>query len=279
MNLPSRDNVSERLWRVAEHDITAEMICCDPLEPGHDLCARGYTALEVTKELFVDNPDAWKPAPVLDAVMELLGVQAQLSQKTEAPDAIVILAARHLDATEGPVQIGSTVDRSTRFALDQVLRYIAQAHNASNAPVEVCELPHRSDEEEKRCEEQRVSAQPVSAAYTRLQAAAHDASEAAHLHAMHGMKAVFQLCRRYGDQMIPTAWVLDALGLDENANTVDRTQTQQHETVLLGAAESEEKPAVNITPLDPDTLDADEEVEQTEKPKDGRKGWGGMRGE
>jgi hypothetical protein len=62
---------------------------------------------------------------------------------------------------------------------------------------------------------------PESPAYARLQKAAHEATEAANLHAMHSMKRVYQLCRTYGtDVMIPAAEVLDALGLDENANTM-----------------------------------------------------------
>lgn len=60
----------------------------------------------------------------------------------------------------------------------------------------------------------------VSPAYARLQVAAKEATEAAHLHAMHGMKRAFQLARQYGNQPIPAAEVLNALGLDANANTV-----------------------------------------------------------
>jgi hypothetical protein len=48
----------------------------------------------------------------------------------DVPSEMTILAARHLDATEGPVQIGSTVDTATRSAITTVLRYIATAHNA-----------------------------------------------------------------------------------------------------------------------------------------------------
>lgn len=54
----------------------------------------------------------------------------------DAPDGATILAARHLDATEGRVQIGSTVDTATRSAITQVLRYIAKAHNSPAAPAE-----------------------------------------------------------------------------------------------------------------------------------------------
>ena len=48
----------------------------------------------------------------------------------DAPDATTILAARHLDATEGRVQVGATVDTATRGAITTVLRYIAKAHNS-----------------------------------------------------------------------------------------------------------------------------------------------------
>lgn len=53
---------------------------------------------------------------------------------TEKPNAWVVLAARHLDATEGPVQIGTVVDASTRSAIDTVLRYVAQAYNSADTP-------------------------------------------------------------------------------------------------------------------------------------------------
>jgi hypothetical protein len=51
----------------------------------------------------------------------------------DAPDGSTILAARHLDATEGPVQIGSTVDTAARSAINRVLDYIAKAHNSPAA--------------------------------------------------------------------------------------------------------------------------------------------------
>lgn len=63
--------------------------------------------------------------------------------------------------------------------------------------------------------------QPVSPARARAEAALKDAAEAAHLHAMHGMKRTFHLCRQWGATPIPPAEVLNALGLDQNANTVD----------------------------------------------------------
>lgn len=51
----------------------------------------------------------------------------------DAPSEAVILAARHLDATEGAVQVGRTVDSATRSAINTVLRYIAKAHNSPAA--------------------------------------------------------------------------------------------------------------------------------------------------
>lgn len=51
----------------------------------------------------------------------------------DAPSEAVILAARHLDATEGRVQVGSTVDTSTRSAITRVLDYVAKAHNTRAA--------------------------------------------------------------------------------------------------------------------------------------------------
>lgn len=121
----------------------------------------------------------------------------------------------------------------------------------------ICELPHQTVEEEDECERRRIrranapacrycpdetcpedcpecgapihdlgETPPRSAAYARLEKAAKEAAEAAHLHAMHGMKRVYQLCRTYGtDTMIPAAEVLKALGLDENANIIDTKDT------------------------------------------------------
>jgi hypothetical protein len=54
----------------------------------------------------------------------------------DPPSEMVILAARHLDQTEGRVQTGTTVDASTRSAINAVLDYIATAHNAPAAATE-----------------------------------------------------------------------------------------------------------------------------------------------
>lgn len=52
----------------------------------------------------------------------------------DPPDGSTVLAARHLDATEGPVQVGGTVDTATRSAISTALAYIARAHNSPAAP-------------------------------------------------------------------------------------------------------------------------------------------------
>lgn len=49
---------------------------------------------------------------------------------SDRPDATVLLAARHLDATEGPVRVGTVIDGTTRAALDHVLAYVSRMHNA-----------------------------------------------------------------------------------------------------------------------------------------------------
>lgn len=51
----------------------------------------------------------------------------------DAPGEMVILAARHLDATESPVRVGTVVDSAARSAITTVLRYIATAHNSPAA--------------------------------------------------------------------------------------------------------------------------------------------------
>jgi len=51
------------------------------------------------------------------------------------PDESTIYAARHLDLTEGRVQVGTIADASTRAAINRVIDYIAAAHNSPAAPL------------------------------------------------------------------------------------------------------------------------------------------------
>lgn len=83
-----RAALSARLWKIAEHHIVAEWICCEPVQPGHDLCAQGYAALGMVKTLLVDGDPgrAWNPsAPLLDAV---LGLPAPADRAAEEHSAL-----------------------------------------------------------------------------------------------------------------------------------------------------------------------------------------------
>jgi hypothetical protein len=81
-----RAALSAKLWQIAWHHIVAEWICCEPLDPEHDLCAKGYAALEMAKALLVDSDpeEAWNPAaPLLDAVLAELGAAASCPDPIE----------------------------------------------------------------------------------------------------------------------------------------------------------------------------------------------------
>jgi hypothetical protein len=103
----SRAAVSATLWAAAEHHIVAEWICCEPLAPGHKLCAKGYAALGMVKTLLVDSdPEkAWNPnAPLLDAVLSMLPDAARLQ--------VELASMRHLLRTENQ-RANSAIDRET----------------------------------------------------------------------------------------------------------------------------------------------------------------------
>lgn len=60
----------------------------------------------------------------------------------DRPPSIVILAARHLDLTEGRMGLpGHVVDDSDRSALTAVLGYVAKQHNAPKAPPATAPIP------------------------------------------------------------------------------------------------------------------------------------------
>lgn len=187
-----RAEISAKLWEIAKQTITAEWICCQPVNPDHRPCTQGDVALSMVKVLLVDSPEAWNPAaPLLDAVMGLLPSERRADIYHEIADRLME------DAETGNKEGFTRIYR--RAAAKKVRQWANEEH-------------------------------PVSPAYARLQAAAKEAAEAAHLHAMHGMKAVFQLAHRYGtDGLIPAAEVLNALGLDENANTVESGSTDRAE--------------------------------------------------
>lgn len=93
--------------------------------------------LDSVSYLLEESPDTQEwVAALADAIVSALGQpkgQTAPSPKgiaIDPPDGSTILAARHLDATEGPVQVGAFVNTATRSAITTVLRYIAKAHNS-----------------------------------------------------------------------------------------------------------------------------------------------------
>jgi hypothetical protein len=81
-----RAALAARLWQIAEHHIAAEWICCDSIDSPHDLCAQGRTALRMLRSLLVDDPTAWRPAPVLDAVLAEIQAVSSAGQPVPAAD-------------------------------------------------------------------------------------------------------------------------------------------------------------------------------------------------
>jgi hypothetical protein len=61
---------------------------------------------------------------------------------SDRPSSTVILAARHLDLTEGRMGLpGHVVDDSDRSALTAVLGYVAKPHNAPDVPAAPAPVP------------------------------------------------------------------------------------------------------------------------------------------
>ncbi|MGW1961791.1 hypothetical protein ACWCPD_16120 [Streptomyces sp. NPDC001935] len=85
-----RAALAAHLWAVAEHHIVAEWICCEPINPEHDLCVQGDATRQMVKALLVDDPEAIRPAPLLDAVLA-----AGLPAPVDRP-AILRAEAEHL---------------------------------------------------------------------------------------------------------------------------------------------------------------------------------------
>jgi hypothetical protein len=79
-----RAALSARLWAVAEHNIIAEWICCEPINPKHELCVQGDATLRMVKALLVDDPEAIRPAPLLDAVLAVLPAPADRAAEWRA---------------------------------------------------------------------------------------------------------------------------------------------------------------------------------------------------
>ncbi|WP_392838714.1 hypothetical protein [Streptomyces sp. LN500] len=102
---PAPDSPRERyaaaMWAKAERTIIAEWICCEPLDPKHDLCAQGYAALRMTKALIVDNPESATSDSLVDAVLAVRDREMEhlklLVAASSEPGQAVRMAAQYAD--------------------------------------------------------------------------------------------------------------------------------------------------------------------------------------
>lgn len=130
MPQPTRDEVAASLWQVAEQNIIAEWICCDPIDPTHQLCVKGDATLKMTKALLVDSSDAWKSAPLLDAVMEQLAAASLPLPSINAHDVQGFCpACGHgvLMLGEGGHVVCTLIDCPNPDSVDQLLRGVKEA--------------------------------------------------------------------------------------------------------------------------------------------------------
>jgi hypothetical protein len=112
-----RAALSARLWAVAEHNIIAEWICCEPINPKHELCVQGDATLRMVKALLVDDPEAIRPAPLLDAVLAVLPPPANRA-------AVLREAADELAA---PYEPESGYDRGRAWVIEELRRMAVEA--------------------------------------------------------------------------------------------------------------------------------------------------------
>lgn len=80
-----RERIGVTLRDVFDHRIIAEWICCDPINPEHDLCARGQAAREMVASLLEDDQTrGGSPSPILDAVLPVFaGFSAHLAAEND----------------------------------------------------------------------------------------------------------------------------------------------------------------------------------------------------
>lgn len=143
-----RAALAEKLWQIAEHHIVAEWICCEPLEPRHELCAKGYAALGMARTLLVDSdPEkAWNPAaPVLDAVLAELAA-ARADALREAADRYAKLADQNeaYDREQGDLDEEARLQHGTVRDVAAGLRRMADEEQQPET-VTVRELAHAID--------------------------------------------------------------------------------------------------------------------------------------
>ncbi|QDN57354.1 hypothetical protein [Streptomyces sp. S1D4-20] len=111
--------LSARLWAVAEHHIVAEWICCEPINPKHQLCVQGDATLRMVKALLVDDPEAIRPAPLLDAVLAASGpsrVAGEAPQPERQGETRAAIIAELLPAWEAVYEPGNVSDYLIGYA-------------------------------------------------------------------------------------------------------------------------------------------------------------------
>jgi hypothetical protein len=125
---PLREQYAAALWEAAEHNIIAEWICCEPLDPSHELCAQGYAAMRMIRALIIDDPEAYKPAPLADAVLAVRDrrmEQLAAGRATWKAKAEEIERDRDRLLTESPWLRASDEDRQTAEATIARIRQLA----------------------------------------------------------------------------------------------------------------------------------------------------------
>src|SRR5690606_9312085 len=65
-----RDRVAEALRAAAEYSIVGEWICCDPINPDHELCVKGDIARQMLRAVLADDEEVlFVPSKVVDVVL------------------------------------------------------------------------------------------------------------------------------------------------------------------------------------------------------------------
>ncbi|MFC4006615.1 hypothetical protein ACFOY2_05245 [Nonomuraea purpurea] len=65
-----RQRYADAIRSAADQSIVGEWVCCDPVNPDHDLCVKGDIARQMLRAVLTDDPEKlFVPSSILDAVM------------------------------------------------------------------------------------------------------------------------------------------------------------------------------------------------------------------
>lgn len=67
-----RRRLAEAILKAADEQILAEWICCEPINPAHELCREGDATRRMVRALILDDPIADRQSPVMDALLDAL---------------------------------------------------------------------------------------------------------------------------------------------------------------------------------------------------------------